>query len=122
MAELLALEDVSAGYGAAVVVDRVSLSLGQGETLAVLGRNGMGKTTLLKTIVGLTALQHGTVRWLGADWRSVPVHGRAGAGLGWVPQERGMFASLTVEEHLTAVARPGAWDVERVYRLFPRLA
>jgi branched-chain amino acid transport system ATP-binding protein len=121
MAELLALDSVTAGYGAAVVVDDVSLSLGQGDTLAVLGRNGMGKTTLLKTIVGLTSLKRGSVRWLGNDLGAEPVHRRVSGGLGWVPQERGMFPSLTVEEHLTAVARPGAWNLERVYRLFPRL-
>jgi branched-chain amino acid transport system ATP-binding protein len=122
MAELLALENVTAGYGNAVVLEDVSLTLAVGETLAVLGRNGMGKSTLLKTILGLTTLVRGELRWRGRDFRRDAVHARAGAGLGWAPQERGMFPSLSVEEHLTAVARPGAWTLERVYGLFPRLA
>jgi branched-chain amino acid transport system ATP-binding protein len=122
MPELLRLDDVTAGYGQAVVVEGASLALEEGESLAVLGRNGMGKTTLLRTIVGLTTLQRGAVRWRGQDVSRVAVHRRAAAGLGWVPQERGVFPSLTVEEHLTAVARPGAWNVNRIYGIFPRLA
>jgi len=122
MAELLTLENVTAGYGEAVVIERASLSLAQGESLAVLGRNGVGKTTLLMTLMGLTTLHAGKIHWRGRDLARVPVHRRAGLGLGWVPQERGMFPSLTVEEHLTAVAQPGPWHIERVYQLFPSLA
>jgi len=121
MAELLALENVTAGYGDAIVIDGASLSLGKGESLAVLGRNGVGKTTLLRTIVGLTHLKSGAVRWRNKDISAMPVHHRAAAGVGWVPQERGIFPSLTVEEHLTSVARPGPWRLETVYELFPQL-
>ncbi|AGH84720.1 ABC transporter ATP-binding protein [Ralstonia pseudosolanacearum] len=121
MAELLSLERVTAGYGNAVVLDDVSFGLDAGGSLALLGRNGVGKTTLLATLMGFTRLHGGRIRWRGADIAWVPPHRRARAGLGWVPQERWMFPSLTVEEHLTAVARPGAWDVARVYRAFPRL-
>jgi branched-chain amino acid transport system ATP-binding protein len=121
MAEVLALNGVTAGYGAAVVLEGVSLTLREGGSLAVLGRNGTGKTTLLTTLVGLTQLHGGTIQFRGKKLSSLPVHGRAAAGLGWVPQERGMFPSLTVHEHLTAVARPGPWDASRVYRLFPSL-
>lgn len=121
MRELLSLENVTAGYGNAVVLDDVSFALEAGGSLALLGRNGVGKTTLLATLMGFTRLHCGRIRWLGADIAKVPPHRRARAGLGWVPQERWMFPSLTVEEHLTAVARPGAWDVARVYKTFPRL-
>jgi branched-chain amino acid transport system ATP-binding protein len=82
----------------------------------------VGKTTLLVTLMGLTRLHRGTLRWRGADLAALPTHRRSHAGLGWVPQERFMFPSLTVEEHLTAVARPGRWTVARVYEIFPRLA
>ena len=122
MAELLALEHVTAGYGESVVLDDVSLSLNEGDSLALLGRNGVGKTTLLVTIMGLTRLHRGTLRWAGADLAKLPTHARAHAGIGWVPQERYMWPSLTIEEHLTAVARPGTWTLERVYGIFPRLA
>lgn len=122
MAELLSLEDVTAGYGDSVVIEQASLKLQQGESLAVLGRNGVGKTTLLLTLMGLTRLHSGKIHWRGSNLATSPVHLRAGLGIGWVPQERGMFPSLSVEEHLTAVARPGPWDVERVYQLFPSLA
>jgi branched-chain amino acid transport system ATP-binding protein len=121
MAELLALENVTAGYGESVVLEGVSLSLQEGDSLALLGRNGVGKTTLLTTLMGLTRLHGGDIRWRGKSIAAVPTYKRAHAGLGWVPQERFMFPSLTVEEHLTAVARPGQWTVERVYDIFPRL-
>ncbi len=121
MSELLAVDGLSAGYGDSVVLEDVSLSLDDGDSLALLGRNGMGKTTLLVTLMGLTRVHHGTLRWRGNDLAALPTHRRAQAGLGWVPQERFMFASLTVEEHLTAVARPGRWTVQRVYEIFPRL-
>ena len=121
MAELLALENVTAGYGDSVVLENVGLRLKEGDSLALLGRNGVGKTTLLVTLMGLTRLRGGEIRWRGADLSALPTYRRAHVGLGWVPQERYMFASLTVEEHLTAVARPGPWTPERVYGLFPRL-
>jgi branched-chain amino acid transport system ATP-binding protein len=121
MAELLRLDHVSAGYGDAVVLEDISLSMQEGDSLALLGRNGMGKTTLLVTLMGITRLHGGSLTWKGGDLAAVPTHQRAGRGLGWVPQERHMFPSLTVEEHLTAVARPGPWNVEKVYGAFPRL-
>ncbi len=121
MPELLALDGVTAGYGDGVVLEDVSLAVEEGDSLALLGRNGVGKTTLLVTLMGLTRLRGGTLRWCGADLAALPTHRRSQAGLGWVPQERYMFASLTVEEHLTAVARPGRFTVPRIYAIFPRL-
>ncbi len=122
MAELLAVEGITAGYGESVVLEDVSFALEEGDSMALLGRNGVGKTTLLVTLMGLTRLHRGKLRWRGADLAALPTHRRSHAGLGWVPQERFMFPSLTVEEHLTAVARPGRWTVPRVYEVFPRLA
>jgi branched-chain amino acid transport system ATP-binding protein len=122
MAELLAVEGVTAGYGDGVVLEDVSLAMDEGDSLALLGRNGVGKTTLLATLMGLTRLRTGALRWRGADLATLPTHRRSQSGLGWVPQERFMFPSLTVEEHLTAVARPGRWNVAKVYEVFPRLA
>ncbi|HEX4882651.1 MAG TPA: ABC transporter ATP-binding protein [Casimicrobiaceae bacterium] len=122
MAELLAVEGLTAGYGDGVVLDDVSLALEEGDSLALLGRNGMGKTTLLVTLMGLTRVHRGAMRWRGRDLAALATHRRSNAGLGWVPQERAMFPSLTVEEHLTAVARPGPWTVAKAYELFPRLA
>ena len=121
MAELLALENVRAGYGEAMVLEDIALAMQEGESLALLGRNGVGKTSLLLTLMGITRLHGGEIRWQGRSLAGVPSYKRAQLGLGWVPQERGMFPSLTVEEHLTAVARPGAWNLKRVYGLFPRL-
>jgi branched-chain amino acid transport system ATP-binding protein len=122
MAELLAVDGVTSGYGDGIVLDDVSLALDEGDSLALLGRNGMGKTTLLVTLMGLTRVRAGRMRWRGADLAALPTWRRCRVGLGWVPQERFMFPSLTVEEHLTAVARPGPWNVARVYEIFPRLA
>jgi branched-chain amino acid transport system ATP-binding protein len=122
MAELLRMVNVWSGYGDAVVLEDVSLALAEGDSLALLGRNGMGKTTLLATLVGAARQMKGSIRFAGADITRVAGYRRAHAGLGWVPQERDIFASLTVEENLTVVARPGAWTLERVYRTFPRLA
>jgi branched-chain amino acid transport system ATP-binding protein len=119
---LLALDGVRAGYGDAVVLDGIALDVPTGGSLAVLGRNGVGKTTLLLTIMGYTDVTRGAVRWRGRDLTRVPPHRRALAGLGWVPQEREVFPSLSVEENLTVAARPGRWDLGRVYGLFPRLA
>jgi len=121
LAELLRLDNVSAGYGEAVVLEDISLSIADGDSLALLGRNGMGKTTLLITLMGLTRLHRGAIHMRGTDIGALPTHQRVHSGLGWVPQERCMFASLTVEEHLTAVARPGHWNVALVFRIFPRL-
>jgi branched-chain amino acid transport system ATP-binding protein len=121
MRELLALDRVTAGYGDSVVLEGISLALQEGDSLALLGRNGVGKSTLLVTLMGLTQLHGGTIRWCGADIARVPTYRRAQAGLGWVPQERLMFPSLTVEEHLTVVARPGEWTLARIYEIFPRL-
>ena len=122
MAELLAVEGVTAGYGASVVLEDVSLALEEGDSLALLGRNGVGKTTLLVTLMGLTRVHHGSLRFRGAPLNRVATYRRAQAGIGWVPQERYMWPSLTIEEHLTAVARPGRWSVPEVYAVFPRLA
>ena len=121
MTELLVLEKITAGYGDSVVLEDVSLSMDEGDSLALLGRNGVGKTTLLVTLMGLTRLHGGAIRWRGDSLARVATHRRAQAGLGWVPQERYMFPSLTVEEHLTVVARPGPWNLKRIYELFPRL-
>jgi branched-chain amino acid transport system ATP-binding protein len=121
MAELLALDGVASGYGESVVVEDAGFALGDGETVAVLGRNGAGKTTLLTTMLGLTRLHRGTIRWRGEDATRWPAHRRARAGMGWVPQERGMWRSLTVDEHLACVARPGPWTIGRAKELFPRL-
>jgi branched-chain amino acid transport system ATP-binding protein len=122
MPELLALDGVAAGYGDAQVLEDVSLHIEAAGSVAVLGRNGAGKSTLLLTIMGFTRRHAGAVRFGGKEIADLPVHRRARAGIGWVPQERGVFPSLTVEEHLTSVARPGHWDAGRVFALFPRLA
>ena len=121
MAELLALDKVTAGYGESVVLEDISFAMQDGDSMALLGRNGVGKSTLMVTLMGLTRQHGGTIRWQGADIGRVPTHARAQSGLGWVPQERFMFPSLTVEEHLTVVARPGEWNVGKIYQLFPRL-
>jgi branched-chain amino acid transport system ATP-binding protein len=119
---LLELENVTAGYGDSVVLDGVSLAMAEGDALAVLGRNGVGKTTLLVTVMGLTQVRRGALRWRGGDLGGRPTFQRARAGIGWVPQERLVFRSLTVHEHLTSVARPGPWNPARIYEVFPRLA
>ncbi|MFC5479077.1 ABC transporter ATP-binding protein [Massilia suwonensis] len=121
MAELLALNGVTAGYGESIVLEDVSFTMNEGDSLALLGRNGVGKTSLLVTLMGLTRLHKGTIRWGGADIARVPTYKRSRTGLGWVPQERHMFPSLTVEEHLTVVARPGPWNLAKIYEIFPRL-
>ena len=118
----LALEGVRAGYGRTVVLDGISLSLAPGATLALLGRNGVGKTTLLSTIMGLTTLHGGSIRFRGADLAGMPTYLRCRSGIGFVPQEREIFPSLTLEENIVVAARPGRWPVERVYEFFPALA
>jgi branched-chain amino acid transport system ATP-binding protein len=121
MAELLTIAQLSAGYGEAVVLSNVSLSLQEGQALALLGRNGMGKTTLINTIVGVTHYFGGIIALDGADITRLRPDQRAHIGIGWVPQERNIFKSLTVHENLTAVAQPGPWTTQKVYALFPRL-
>ena len=118
----LRIERLSAGYGQAVVISDITLSLPPGQTLALLGRNGTGKTTLINTLAGATRQHGGSIHLNGIALDRLPSHARAAAGVGWVPQERNIFKSLTVHENLSAVARPGAWTPERVYTLFPRLA
>ena len=120
-AVLLELKGVRAGYGDAVVLDDVSLAVPDNGSLAVLGRNGVGKSTLLMTVMGYTRLHNGKVLWRGEDISTLAPHKRARLGLGWVAQEREIFPSLGVEENLTVAARPGRWDLTSVYRLFPRL-
>src|SRR5215471_14424877 len=121
MPELLAIDRLCAGYGEAVVLSSISLSLAEGQALALLGRNGMGKTTLINTIVGVTRYFSGTIALDGRDITKLRPDQRAHAGIGWVPQERNIFKSLTVHENLTAVARPGRWTTDKVYAMFPRL-
>ncbi len=122
MSDLLRVEKLTAGYGEAIVLSDLSFTVGQGEALALLGRNGAGKTTLLNTLVGLTRRRAGTIALNGRDVTALRPDQRANGGIGWVPQERNIFKSLTVEENLTAVARPGKFDVAGVYEMFPRLA
>jgi branched-chain amino acid transport system ATP-binding protein len=121
MPELLGLERLRTGYGEAVVLADISLSLDEGQSLALLGRNGMGKTTLINSIVGVTRYRGGAIRLAGRDITRLPPEQRAVAGVGWVPQERNIFRSLTVHENLTAVALPGRWNPQRIYEMFPRL-
>jgi branched-chain amino acid transport system ATP-binding protein len=111
-----------AGYGEGVVIDGIDLSLDEGQSLALLGRNGTGKTTLLTTLVGVTRYRGGSIEVDGRALTPLRADQRAAAGLGWVPQERNIWKSLTVEENLTAVARAGRWTPARVFGLFPRLA
>ena len=118
----LELEHVSAGYGETVVLEDVDLALEPGESLSVIGRNGVGKTTLLTTVMGHTTLHRGEVRLRGQSLRSLPIHRRAQLGLGFVPQEREIFPSLSVRENLGIAARPGHWTEARVFELFPNLA
>src|SRR3954470_24350414 len=122
MPDLLRVSNLSAGYGEAVVLHDVNFSLAEGQALALLGRNGTGKTTLIDTLAGATRQHAGTIRLAGAALHKMASHQRAAAGIGWVPQERNIFKSLTVHENLTAVARPGKWTPEGVYAMFPRLA
>jgi branched-chain amino acid transport system ATP-binding protein len=122
VAEALALRHVSAGYGDTVVLEDVNLTLAAGESISVIGRNGVGKTTLLATAMGHTTLHRGEVTLGGENLDRVPIFRRARLGLGWVPQEREIFPSLSVRENLTIGGRPGHWTLERVFELFPNLA
>jgi len=119
---LLSLSDVRAGYGAGIVLDGVTFDLLERGSLALLGRNGVGKSTLILTIMGMTQIMRGRILWRGEDITQQPPHRRARAGIGWVAQEREIFSALTVEENLTVAARPGQWELKSVYELFPRLA
>jgi branched-chain amino acid transport system ATP-binding protein len=118
---LLELKGLTAGYGEAVVLEDVSLGLEQDGSLAVLGRNGVGKSTLLLTVMGYTRVHRGAILFQGRDITALAAHRRAQLGIGWVAQEREIFPSLTLEENLTVAARPGRWDLAAVYKLFPRL-
>ena len=119
---MLELKGVRAGYGDAVVLEDISLAIPANGSLAVLGRNGVGKSTLLLTIMGYTRLHLGKILFEGKDVTALPPHRRAQLGIGWVAQEREIFPSLTLEENLTVAARPGRWDLAGVFKLFPRLA
>jgi branched-chain amino acid transport system ATP-binding protein len=121
MPELLAIERLCAGYGEAIVLSDISFRLNEGQSLALLGRNGMGKTTLVNSIVGVTRYRGGSITLAGRDITRLPPEQRALLGVGWVPQERNIFKSLTVEENLTAIALPGPWTPQQVFELFPRL-
>jgi branched-chain amino acid transport system ATP-binding protein len=119
---LLKLENVTAGYGSAQVLHDVSLDVAENGSLALLGRNGVGKSTLLLTIMGYTQMRGGSIAWRGRDISRLAPNRRAVGGIGWVAQEREIFPSLSVEENLTVAARPGSWDLDGVFTLFPRLA
>jgi branched-chain amino acid transport system ATP-binding protein len=118
---LLSFKNVRAGYGEAVVLDDITFDMPERGSLAVLGRNGVGKSTLLLTLMGFTQLRRGAIVWRGTDITRLAPHRRARAGIGWVAQEREIFANLTVEENLTVASRPGRWDLAAVSGLFPRL-
>jgi branched-chain amino acid transport system ATP-binding protein len=121
MPDVLSLDRLTAGYGEAVVLENISFKLDEGSSLALLGRNGMGKTTLINSIIGVTRYRGGTISLGGRDITAFAPERRARAGVGWVPQERNIFKSLTAHDNLTAIARPGRWTPAEVYRLFPRL-
>ena len=118
----LAVKGLQAGYGKARVLHGLEFSIARGELVVVIGRNGVGKTTLIETLCGLTTLQGGEISLYGKRVEGLPSHRRSRLGLGWVPQEREVFGSLSVEENLTVVARPGPWSLDALYDLFPRLA
>ena len=122
MPDLLNVEGLTAGYGEAIVLTDVTFKIAEGQALALLGRNGMGKTTLVNSIIGVTRHISGTISLDGHDITGMRPDQRAHAGIGWAPQERNIFRSLTVEENMTAIERPGPWTLAKVYTLFPRLA
>ena len=119
---MLELKEVTAGYGGTTVIEDIDISLAQGEVVALLGRNGVGKTTLLATIMGHTRLHRGAILFEGQDLVSVPIFERARRGIGYVPEEREIFPSLTVRENLLSMARKGFWDLDRILNVFPGLA
>lgn len=118
----LFVEDIHAGHGDSVVIQGLSVKVATGSSLAILGRNGAGKSTLLETLAGTTRLHSGRIMLNGQDLTRTPAFQRARLGLGWVPQERAIFSTLTVDENLNVVARPGYWTMQRVHECFPRLA
>jgi len=121
VSDFLQIENLTAGYHDAVVLSDLSVTVERGQSLAILGRNGVGKTTLLETLMGNTTVKRGHIRWLGEDITRLRPADRARRGIGWVPQEREVFPSLTVRENLEVIARGTHWTLERVYGLFPRL-
>ncbi|HEX6690274.1 MAG TPA: ABC transporter ATP-binding protein [Burkholderiales bacterium] len=121
MPDALRVSGLHAGYGETVILEDVAFALPENGALAVLGRNGVGKTTLLATIMGHTTLHAGSIALNARPIQNDPVYARSRAGIGYVPQEREIFPSLSVEENLTVAGRPGRWSIERVYDLFPRL-
>ena len=122
MSGALVIDSLRAGYGSTIVLEGVSLQLPPGGTIAVLGRNGVGKSTLLSTIMGHTTRHGGSIRYGDQQLETLPPHRRARLGIGLVPQEREIFRSLTVEENLTIAVRPGRWTLPRIYEFFPSLA
>ncbi|OVZ64845.1 ABC transporter ATP-binding protein [Pigmentiphaga sp. NML080357] len=121
MSDFLQIENLTAGYNDAVVLNNLTVAVERGQSLAILGRNGVGKTTLLETLMGNTTVKRGSIRWLGEDITRLRSADRARRGIGWVPQEREVFPSLTVRENLEVIARGTHWTLDRVYGLFPRL-
>ena len=122
---MLEVEDLHSYYGQAHVLDGVSLAVGAGEVVTLLGRNGMGKTSLIRSIMGLDhpQVRAGRVRFMGRDLRGMAPHRIARERIGYVPQGRRLFPSLTVMEHLAIVPGPrNAWNAQRIFELFPRLA
>lgn len=122
MSHLLQVKELCAGYAKAEVLKHISFEIAAGESMALLGRNGVGKSTLLETLMGNTRLFAGEIYFQGKNISSLPPFERARLGLGWVPQERAVFPSLTVEDNLRVIQQSGLWDLKRVYELFPRLA
>ena len=118
---MLDIEGLTGGWGQTTVIENLNLSIASGETVAVIGRNGVGKSTLLELIVGRAQRRDGRIRLGGEDISEYPIHTRALTGLGYVPQEREVFRSLTVKEHLSVAARPGRWSEKSIFDLFPSL-
>src|SRR6187549_976989 len=118
---LLSFKNVRSGYGEAIVLDDISFEISERGSLAVLGRNGVGKSTLLLTLMGFTQVRRGAIVWRGQDITRLAPHRRAQSGIGWVAQEREIFANLSVEENLTVASRPGRWNLAAVFDLFPRI-
>ena len=118
---VLRLTNIYSGYGELNILENISLDIPAKSSLALLGRNGVGKTTLMSTIMGHATLHQGRIEFLGKEIQHLPVYERSRLGIGYVPQTRDIFPSLTVEENMLIAARPGRWPLERIYELFPRL-